>query len=889
MDKPINKKPVSDQSQNYEKNFNNTMAVSGVNLTEVDSMLNEKEQSLKKKIFNLAKMESLVFADPKLSTVYDDMSENGEEKYGYHYNETIMNMIFNDYVLNSAKYIQKYKMAIPKQKKRRDKSGINQLKKSGDETMSKDDDKKVDETTGSGSSGAYVGPAVWGSGDIMKTKGKSDAMTKPIWNGGTFIKESEYITDPKAFQKIYDELNENIDREEVNNYIEDETNAFSSDNIKNWSDEDIKTELDTINTGTMDESGYNQDMFSTKEDLIQLIKSTKERTGKGLSKDQIPMLAGEALYTLAIKIANRLLPVSWDDLGDINSMWDYIDENGGMTMKDFMSAVKEACNDRLAEEGFGLDGLYENLPEKIVEHHLTNKEDKINFIIKAEEILSGDMDGEASNVVTKTLKFLPEFAVNALYAEYEINLQQKGVDPKTIGGSSEEASGIEETDDSFGDIVADKVAEKMLGEATELDNKSEDLIVRVWQAAIGGELPSLGEMKQDIIGLMSRDNITFEEMCETLDNNNMLETEASMLDNPQMSMSNTAEPLGVNTTMPTGMEQMSEDLDFEELNEELEAYSIYLDKMKKIDEDRKPSSLVLKDRLGKENETNFKKDFAKSDTKDTINVEKELMYDDEQTDVGKDPQKFSKNIEKEVLKKTKGEALENVGDSTNFDGDEIPKRNATDDEQHDVDMVRLNLGDYIYDAKPSERFEERMEQDMGEDLYKKRQEKMEFRSKAPMYNKDTQPIEDGDDKEQFNKEKKGWSNGINESMITGRYINGLNKSVILDFKLPEVFEIKESLDYFKLDLTGLGNSLIGRSKGSKVLVNEGVVKIIEDFDFYTDGNKVYGIKKSKDINEAVETKKADALNEGMSRIKQLSGYKPQNFVSTKTVKKNRGF
>ena len=127
--KPTLKEPVNKQSKNFEKNFNNVMKQDHIQLQEVDDLLTEKEQSLKKKIFSLAKMESLVFSDPKLTKVYDEMAENGEEKYGYHYNETIMNMIFNDYVLNSPKYLQKYKMAIPKKKKRRDKSGINQLKK----------------------------------------------------------------------------------------------------------------------------------------------------------------------------------------------------------------------------------------------------------------------------------------------------------------------------------------------------------------------------------------------------------------------------------------------------------------------------------------------------------------------------------------------------------------------------------------------------------------------------------------------------------------------------------------------------------------------------------------------------------------------------------------
>ena len=94
--KPTLRTPVSNQSQNFEKDFKKTMRKNGVKLTEeVDGLLTEKEFSLKKKIFRLPKMEALVFSDPKLLAVYNEMSEEGEEKYGYHYNETIMNMIFN--------------------------------------------------------------------------------------------------------------------------------------------------------------------------------------------------------------------------------------------------------------------------------------------------------------------------------------------------------------------------------------------------------------------------------------------------------------------------------------------------------------------------------------------------------------------------------------------------------------------------------------------------------------------------------------------------------------------------------------------------------------------------------------------------------------------------
>src|ERR1035437_7125137 len=171
--KPTLKKPVSTQSQGFEKNFKKTMNQYNVKLNETDGMLSEVEQSLKKKIFSLAKMEALVFSDSKLSAVYEGMAENGEEKYGYHYNETIMNMLFNDYVLNSPKYLQKYKQAVPKEKTRRDKSGINQLKKTGVQAMQHKTnikpqklaqtglkpevaEEKTNETTGAGSAGGFA-------------------------------------------------------------------------------------------------------------------------------------------------------------------------------------------------------------------------------------------------------------------------------------------------------------------------------------------------------------------------------------------------------------------------------------------------------------------------------------------------------------------------------------------------------------------------------------------------------------------------------------------------------------------------------------------------------------------------------------------------------------
>ena len=93
--KPTLSEPVNQQSKNFEKNFKRTMTVNKVKLNEMDNLLTEKEYSLKKKIFTLPKMEALVFSDPKLLAKYNEMSEEGEEKFGYHYNETIMNMFLD--------------------------------------------------------------------------------------------------------------------------------------------------------------------------------------------------------------------------------------------------------------------------------------------------------------------------------------------------------------------------------------------------------------------------------------------------------------------------------------------------------------------------------------------------------------------------------------------------------------------------------------------------------------------------------------------------------------------------------------------------------------------------------------------------------------------------
>lgn len=1088
--KPTLKEPMSDQSQKFEKNFDKTMKKHSVKLVETDALLTEKEQSLKKKIFDLSKMEALVFSDPKLTSVYDEMAENGEEKYGYHYNETIMNMIFNDYVLNSPKYLQKYKMAIPKEKKRRDKSGINQLKKAGEEKMSqtglpkqpkkpekelspsglpKDEvdenaelvtkvqflvnekdpenpdvfayfpeenydnagkfktgyshigqhsavhpqyaaesrpatpeeyadlkaelegvgynlevlENGINETTSAGSAGGaagyvgYAGPAAWGSGDLMKTKGKSKAMRKPIWKMGTIVGESNYLTDPSGFEKYVEKLNEQSDID----FIQKNSEAFGS--LDKMSPTDRKIIKKDIQTGKLDEMN-NPDKISTVEELKAFLTSQ----GRKLSKEDIPNLAGEALYKVAVNTANKMLPMHWDDLPDINSMWDYIDENGGMTYEEFIQAVKDAVNDRISEEGFSLDDLMEkkNIKESTdnfeqvkaeaqrisreegVAQHVNQVSDnvfKISDWYDADTTVISFENGRQLNEANVSEKATSKAQQRLFGMAHAV---QKGeLSPKKVGGAVKKIAKtvspkdvedfastkhedlpekVDEYDKpepmkglppqehnpkkypkmnenplaklavpaavGFGQAVGNKVADKVLNEFLSLHDAVEYVSDREgenpfelqgvkWQF-VNAKYPNgkvdIGVYRfgHDVVYDYSRWR---EEMGINEDTQTMIQSNGT-------SMSNKSTPAGdQSSNVDMGMRPMSENKVFikndivmneneqkllEELNNELNAFSIHHNKLKKMSEDRKPSALVLRDRLGNENEKNFKSDLQDSGTKEIIDVEKELQWKDQQTDV-KNAQKLGQDIEKKEIKVTDAEGeehLKNVGDSTNDKGDEIPKRNRTTEEQHEIDMYRNGQHSWVYDNEPDKRFEDRMKADMGEDIYKMRQEQLKFKGKAPMYNKDPQPVEDTtSDKVQFNKEQTGWNErmGLKEGVISAKYVDVLGKTKFVDFNLSDVLEVKELAEgAISLNLKGLGNVY-----SNKVQMNEGVSKAIEEWNFYLVEGKVVAHKPVQNLTESEQKTEKPAINEQFNKMKHLTGYRPNEFVDTKNVKKNRGF
>jgi len=1020
--KPTLKEPTP-QGKDFEKNFKKTTLQQGAPpLIETDSMLSEVEQSLKKKIFSLAKMEALVFSDPKLSAIYEDMAQNGEEKYGYHYNETIQNMIFNDYVLNSPKYLQKYKMAIPKEKKRRDKSGINQLKKAGQEKidatgtklekpkdMNEADNEKtmvaflvhpehsdvyayfpeedydaegkyktgyahlgqhgavspdyasesreatpeeykdlqaelegvgynlevlngmsemtgaggaggagafggsgqysqalgyqknVDETTGSASSGAFYGPAMWGSGDLMKSKGKSKVKTVPMVKGGTIIGEGKnYLVNPVDFAKYFQTLNEESDA----NYILNKSDAYGS--VDNMSPENQRVIKGDIQKGRWDSANLDGGI-ALQEKAKSVAQQQLFGMARAAQKGEMPM---SKLGGAAKKIAKT---VSVDDVEDFaktkhKGLPDHVDENLGQ-------------------------------PD-------------IEYLVKAFEIVNSGphYDPAKAETFKNNISQMDDAQAQQIYRRFEGMLRKMGYTNLRDVMNFQSKFAVSENEEvgsqvfNKGDKVFDKLHQSY---GTVLDNYGDPV------NGDGGDIRLDSDGNVPIHQYDKNWNIIGYNLTK-VENNNIKETELTMIEPNNSSMSNKAQPTGDSSTeTPMGMQStggMNELFDnrkeyiitykdnsgktstmnisgldkesaiknsgiskskiinvardasdlhesdmkiLEEINNELNAFSIHHDKLKRMAEERKPSALVLRDRVGSENEKNFKSDLKDSSVSKLVDVENSLEWEDQQSDVGKDPQKLGQDIEKNALKTgdmKSGEALKNVGNSANDDGDEIPKRNLSDEEQDEVNLYRLGLGDLVYDNEVGERFEDRMKADMGDKLYKQRQDKLEFRGKAPMYNKDPQPIEDTtSDKVQFNKEQTGWNErmGLKETVITGKYLDQIGKKRILTFNLNEVWELKsnKAAEYLvEMNLEGMGNTYT-----QKVNVNESVVKAMNEFKFYTNGVEAFVLKNPvKSLNENAKAEKP-VVNEQMEKMKHLLGYKPETFVNTDNSKKNRGF
>lgn len=260
-----------------------------------------------------------------------------------------------------------------------------------------------------------------------------------------------------------------------------------------------------------------------------------------------------------------------------------------------------------------------------------------------------------------------------------------------------------------------------------------------------------------------------------------------------------------------------------------------------LEEDKRHSALILKDRLGKENEKNFKKDLS-------LNKQIEDAVKDATKEVKTEKVKSSKDIEDEQLKEKEFKPV---------------KYEITDEATEAYRMKRKGMEDLRYDVKPPENFKERAKEHMGEDLYEKGQERIKKEKGQPLYNKDVQPVQD----------EKEYMKKFNESVkVSGKYIDGFNKSKFVDFRLDESI-YKENVDdnLIKLNMSGVGNSY-----SNKVELNESVKNILDSTEFYYDLNEdIIYHREKQTINEGID----------LGKFKHLMGYNPKSYISPKKYRK----
>lgn len=703
-------------------------------INEIDRSLTEDEKKEKEILFNLSKMEYLVHNDPDLSEYYHDMVEENKDLYGYHYNEAIMNIIFNTKVLKSPKYLKRYIQAPIKKKKRRDKYGVEDLKtaetKRREEKEKEKEKKETNETTSSGASGQYATAQAWSGNGQPK-------MSKPIWHGGAIIQESNYITDPKLFKEMLNFINENF-------------------------------------------TSINEHHLDSKEEKVAFIIQNKGDEYKDIEK--LDSMSDEEIDNIYNKIEKEM-------------------------------------------------GLVEET--NLNEHHLETKEDRIKFIISN----TGDKYGDQA-----TLNSLNDNTIEAIYLNVE---KEMGIDDE-INVDDIPDENLEEKSES-------KAQQKYMGmvrgvQKGELD--SDDVssdVIKTAKEMKPKDVKDFASTKHDDLPEKVEESSMLDPLPDTMGMSNDRE------DSMKVSKPNSTSSI---QGMDNVMEELQKDIDF--LND--------------LKENRRPSALIQLDRIKEKNQANFKSDVRKID-----DIE---MAKDQYTEIDyEDSKKLGQEIEKEVLKKTKGESFKNVGNSTNKKGDEIPKRNQTDDEIDEIDKIRDGMHTIAYDSKPDERFEERMKADMGDDLYNKRQKRLEAQTDQPMYNKDTQPVSNGDNKKQYNKYMKN----IKESLICGKYKNDFNKTVFVNFELGKA-KIVESvdLDCFKpINIEGMGNF-----RTNKFEVNESAVTTLKNKSFYIneETKEIVFMEKGKQklIKESKET--LQKRKQDFDKMKKLFNYDPSKYIDT-TVSK----
>jgi hypothetical protein len=262
--------------------------------------------------------------------------------------------------------------------------------------------------------------------------------------------------------------------------------------------------------------------------------------------------------------------------------------------------------------------------------------------------------------------------------------------------------------------------------------------------------------------------------------------------------------------------------------------------IEQLEEEKRHSAMVLRDRLAKQNEKNFYDDL-KNNKEISDSVKKAA------TKADNSKIKSSMDLEKEQMKRE--------FKPVKFDQKE--------DFKSEYNQITKGMEDLDYDIEPSDKFKERVKKEMGEEIYDKGRERVELKKEQPMYKKDGFPSEDPV------KYKKKFEESYH---LSTKYKDQFNKMKFVDFRLDESLYNDDCDNFIKLNFAGIGNTYT-----SKVELNESVKNILDNYEFYYDNvnDIIYHKKISDNINESMD----------LNKFKHLTGYNPSKYVSTKGNKK----
>jgi hypothetical protein len=251
----------------------------------------------------------------------------------------------------------------------------------------------------------------------------------------------------------------------------------------------------------------------------------------------------------------------------------------------------------------------------------------------------------------------------------------------------------------------------------------------------------------------------------------------------------------------------------------VEGIKYYESIQREINEDRKTTSIINKERIGKENAANFKRDLTNNNIKSIVNGYENMNSSVvEVSDV-----KSHEDIEKDQITKMK---------------DFKPVKHERTDEYNKQVQIQRGYGmqDIKYDIEPSEKFVDRAKEDMTEEIYDAGQEKIEMQKNRPMYNKDVQPTST---KAEFDKK-------ITESIkVFGKYKVGKNNKLFeFDLSKVNILEGVNEDDFLRLFVEGIGNIYDKNAK-----LNESVKYDIDNYNYYINIDTNDVVKTSKNINE----------------------------------------